>query len=295
MDRAGQGDGFISMNTAIDCPPSPRPSPPGEGEPSASRGCIPLAPETSNIESLTTEETQELSACEGMIERGLQTFLEVGMALMTIREHRLYRAFGTFDEYLVRRWDFGSRQAQRLMAAAGIVENLRSRIADCGLPAPHSESQVRPLAGLSAEEQFAVWRVAVELAAGERITAKIVRQAARFVTEANEGNGEKKSAVVDVRPVGDREERIEQAVDVLIDDAQPLLELIGTSDSMIGAEAVRLVAKLQELRDHAGRMKQFHGTRTPGRPKPLVQNPKPSGVGWLARCRFVLASWRRKA
>ena len=54
------------------------------------------------MEILNIEESHELERCEVVIKQGLQTFIEVGQALMTIKEKRLYRiSFKTFEDYCV--------------------------------------------------------------------------------------------------------------------------------------------------------------------------------------------------
>jgi hypothetical protein len=46
-----------------------------------------------------------LAQCEGVIERGMKSFIEVGTALLKIRDERLYREnYGTFEEYCRKRW-----------------------------------------------------------------------------------------------------------------------------------------------------------------------------------------------
>ena len=51
-------------------------------------------------EILNIDERNELERCEVVIRQGLETFIEVGQALMTIRDKRLYRIeFGTFEDY----------------------------------------------------------------------------------------------------------------------------------------------------------------------------------------------------
>lgn len=42
-------------------------------------------------EIVSTEERNELAQHEGVIERGLKTFVDVGNALLAIRDKRLYR------------------------------------------------------------------------------------------------------------------------------------------------------------------------------------------------------------
>ena len=51
-----------------------------------------------------------LAECEAVIERGQQTFIEVGQALMEIRDSRLYReTHATFEAYCNERWGWTRR------------------------------------------------------------------------------------------------------------------------------------------------------------------------------------------
>lgn len=66
-----------------------------------------------------------LPELEGVIGRGLATFVEVGTALAEIRERRLYRdSHGDFDSYCRERWGFGRSYADRQIAAARVVAEL---------------------------------------------------------------------------------------------------------------------------------------------------------------------------
>jgi hypothetical protein len=113
---------------------------------------------------LPAGEAMELQFCEQRIEHGLETFLEVGQALQLIRDKRLYRvSHGTFEEYCQARWDIKGSRARQLCAAAQIVQGLKAT-AETILPT--SESQVRPLMSLPAEQQQTVWREAVATGAG---------------------------------------------------------------------------------------------------------------------------------
>lgn len=59
-----------------------------------------------------------LAELEGVIERGLANFLEVGRALTEIRDSKLYReAHPTFEAYCRERWHFSARRAYQLMEA----------------------------------------------------------------------------------------------------------------------------------------------------------------------------------
>lgn len=135
------------------------------------------------VPRLTAIEIAELATHEHTIERGLKTFYEVGMALLAIRDQRLYRAdYGRFEDYCRERWGMSHRHANRLVASAEVVINL----GPIG-PIPLSESQLRPLTDLSAEDQRRAWGIAQELAADHtrdgRPTAMLVDVAAAHVRE----------------------------------------------------------------------------------------------------------------
>ena len=66
-----------------------------------------------------------LTECEEIIERGLSTFVEVGEALLRIRDHRLYwKSHATFEAYCRERWGFVRRHANRLIEAAQVTKAL---------------------------------------------------------------------------------------------------------------------------------------------------------------------------
>ena len=119
------------------------------------------------MEILNIDESHELERCEVVIKQGLQTFIEVGQALMTIREKRLYRiGFKTFEDYCVERWLITKTQANRLIQASETISNLTP----IGVILPQTESQVRPLTSLEPEIQKEVWTEVVKTH-GDNITA----------------------------------------------------------------------------------------------------------------------------
>lgn len=133
------------------------------------------------ITALTINEQNELREHEQTIEQGLKTFVDVGNALLAIREEQLYRVeYGTFDAYCQERWGFVSRQAERLILASRTVQNLRP----IGRKLPTSEYQARPLTQLEPEQQREVWTAVVQESqeTGERITgAKVKAMVARAI------------------------------------------------------------------------------------------------------------------
>jgi hypothetical protein len=123
------------------------------------------------MEILNIDESHELERCEVVIKQGLQTFIEVGQALMTIKEKRLYRiGFKTFEDYCVERWSISRPRAFQLIEAANVISGL-STIVDI---LPKTESQVRPLTSLEPEIQKQVWSEVVKTH-GDNITAAKVQ------------------------------------------------------------------------------------------------------------------------
>ena len=125
------------------------------------------------MEILNIDESHELERCEVVIKQGLQTFIEVGQALMTIREKRLYRiGFKTFEDYCTHKWGMVQQSATRLIRAYETVSNLQSE--PIGSVLPKSENQVRPLTSLEPEIQKEVWTEVVKTH-GDNITAAKVQ------------------------------------------------------------------------------------------------------------------------
>jgi hypothetical protein len=73
---------------------------------------------TTLYETWASEQTT-LASLEEKIEQGLQTFVEVGLALMEIRDRKLYRdEHSTFKEYCKERWNFSDSRGRQLILAA---------------------------------------------------------------------------------------------------------------------------------------------------------------------------------
>ncbi len=128
--------------------------------------------------ALVKSERAELARLEGLIERGMTTFVEVGNALREIRDARLYRAsHATFEAYCRERWEWSKAYSNRIIASAAAVEAL----APMGVT-PTSERQVRPLVNLEPDQQRKVWALAVKTAPEGKVTAKHVESVARKAT-----------------------------------------------------------------------------------------------------------------
>lgn len=126
---------------------------------------------------LTAAEADLLADCEVTISRGLDTFREVGDALMQVRDNRLYRAeFATFDLYAEQRWGFTKGRANQLVRAASVAQ----LISDTDVPEIKNEAQARELAPLLDDpvELRAAFTEAVKQSNGQP-TAAVIRDVVR--------------------------------------------------------------------------------------------------------------------
>jgi hypothetical protein len=133
------------------------------------------APEAST--DLTAAETDRLVELERAVDRGLQTFVEVGQALAEIRERKLYRAsHDTFERYCRERWGFTRRRALQFIDAAAVT----TLVVNAGLPAPTHEAQARELVPLRKRpdepETASRDTLIIAHAAGRSPCAELVRQ-----------------------------------------------------------------------------------------------------------------------
>lgn len=134
---------------------------------------------------LTDQEKQELMVLESIIEKDLHSFYEVGIALIRIRDERLYReTFSTFEEYLRRKWDIGRSRAYQLIRAAQVQDNLSTIV---NVPERFNEAQLRPLASLPSDLQKLAWIRAVGKANGGKIKAEHTMQAAKEIIQMSNG------------------------------------------------------------------------------------------------------------
>ncbi len=122
---------------------------------------------------LQPHEQQELATYEQTINQGLEIFYDVGEALLSVRDKRLYRqAYTTFEDYCSRRWNMTRSRAYQLIDASILKGNL-STIVD---KMPANESQARELAGLAPDDQIGVWNEALDTAPNGKVTARHIEQ-----------------------------------------------------------------------------------------------------------------------
>ncbi len=115
---------------------------------------------------------KRLTELEKIIEHGLAKFVEVGKALLEIRDSRLYReTHVTFEAYCRERWRMSRSHAYRQIKAAEIA-GLLSPIGDI----PVTESQARALA-LMRDEPIAMVEAWREVSSTADLTAEKIREA----------------------------------------------------------------------------------------------------------------------
>ncbi|MDD5502444.1 MAG: DNA N-6-adenine-methyltransferase [Candidatus Thermoplasmatota archaeon] len=123
-----------------------------------------------------------LQELETRIKAGLETFVDVGLCLLEIRDRRLYREKGytRFEDYCREQWGWGKQYAYRQIEAAKTIEII-GRKSPMGDEMPKTERQARELAPLvKADEQEAVktWQKLRE-EHGDNLTAEKIRQAVK--------------------------------------------------------------------------------------------------------------------
>ncbi len=107
---------------------------------------------TKELEPITIDDSKKLIALEEIIKSGLDTFTEVGNALLQIRDEKLYRSeFRTFEAYCREKLGIERAHAYRLMDAAEVVENVKMSPIGDKIEPPKTESQTRPLASVPAD------------------------------------------------------------------------------------------------------------------------------------------------
>jgi hypothetical protein len=96
-------------------------------------------------ENLANED--RLALLEGIIERGFQTFLEVGQALKEIKDQKLWKPrYVSFEEYCHARWKWGLRYSNKVIQSSEIAYTV-------GPPYPANEGIARELAKLIEQDE----------------------------------------------------------------------------------------------------------------------------------------------
>jgi hypothetical protein len=106
------------------------------------------------VDPLTDDEFADRERLETIITRGFGSFVEVGSALIEVRDRLLYRdRHSTFVAYLEKQWQVSESRAYQLMTAAVVTLEISTVVEDApddsplrGTPLPQNEAQARELA-----------------------------------------------------------------------------------------------------------------------------------------------------
>ena len=200
--------------------------------PSAAPKKPPLAISSSlgTLDLLTETQEAALQACEARVTKGWQSFVDVGLALATIRDQRLYRNdFDSFEEYCRARWEFERTKAYGLISAAQVYKNLET-LPD--IPKPDHESQVRPLIGLTPGAAQLAWQCAVASSRDGRVPARLVKRALKEL---------QLTGSVEPEPKPTRQQRYDQRQSIRGAFQELLTLLIGRAEHDV------LIGKVQAL------------------------------------------------
>ena len=225
-------------------------------------------------ELLSPSEAAELSICDGIIERGLKSFIEVGLALATVRDKRLYRvSFDTFEGYVEAKCPYGVRQAHRVIASAVLAQSIADQ-AEKVAPGSHlivpKERQARALGRLPADEREPAWREALTIAATRPNGEPTVKEVERVVAARLGLSPESKvqspkpaaqQPVIEAVPAGNREQRAREALRGAIAAVRGLVDALGTADSLVAARAGLTLEQLDGIGAHLARMERMQVSR----------------------------------
>src|SRR5438034_180731 len=103
-----------------------------------------LSPVKAILHSPEIVRQERLRELEQLIEHGLQTYVDVGLALKEIKDSELYRkTHNTFKQYCDDRWGFSDSRARQLIAASNVARQI---MAEQGKEAmPKNEAQARAI------------------------------------------------------------------------------------------------------------------------------------------------------
>lgn len=254
------------------------------------------------VEKLSLAEEQMLFRCEDQVRRGIESAIEAGEALNTIRDKRLYRAeFRTFEDYCASRWKMTGRRARQLSDFFAVRRTIQeaipqydlaatvapdTRVAGDRLVLPENERVVRKLAGKAPAEQVSIWKEAVKSAPGGKVTARDVERviAKKEGTQRTQGT-ERTQAPLELKPT----------VDVLVTAARDALLALQRAFTEKSEEFARCemalfdVRKIEEgLKDTMQAVRSIGTCHTCKRepcthPRVKVKSPEQGCTDWTAK------------
>jgi hypothetical protein len=114
---------------------------------------------------------ERLGELEKVIAKGQKTFVEVGLALVEIRDLRLFkREYSSFNEYCQKRWGWEQRYTRYVIAGAEAVKSLPEGTRTL----VNHETAARELAKAAPEQRAGVVQAVVD--SGRPVTAREIRR-----------------------------------------------------------------------------------------------------------------------
>lgn len=134
-----------------------------------------MAKRTKAPEQLSKRLTR-LKELESIIEQDLDSWVRIGMALLEIRDQKLYNeTHPTLEAWAKDRFSIARSRAYQLIDAVKIRDTLSTSVDRL----PANEYQIRPLAKLEPELQVEAWKNAIEIAGEDEIADSHVKAAVR--------------------------------------------------------------------------------------------------------------------
>jgi len=100
--------------------------------------------------------SRTLLQLEAVIQKGQESYVEVGKAFREIRDNRLYKkSYNTFEEYCEKRWGLDHSTVKSYISATEVVENIEKNGHLSGQNRP-GLTQARELAVLDPEQQIKI-------------------------------------------------------------------------------------------------------------------------------------------
>lgn len=132
-------------------------------------------------------DARRLADLEAVIERGKTAFVEVGEALIEVRESKLYRLnYPTFEAYCKGRWGFSRPRAYQLMEAAETVGQIEAVSTTVDIASERIARELAPVVAIAGPEAAAA--VMANASANGTPTAETVRAAARPFRPLTDGS-----------------------------------------------------------------------------------------------------------
>lgn len=125
------------------------------------------------MKTLTPLQISRLEELEAVVEKGKQSFVDVGLALCAIRDEKLWsRDHNSFEAYCQARWGWSQQRGSQLIKAANVIKKLPPKFSTM----VENERVARELEKVPEPERAKVLEEAKETGP---VTAKAVKEAAK--------------------------------------------------------------------------------------------------------------------